>query len=101
MGIDDAGAARSLAKVDAALDRLEAEIGPSGYLVGDTFTVADLTAAALFAPLVQPPEFPYPLPTPLPPAAAALRAPLAARPGCRWVAEIYRCHRGRSAEIAA
>ena len=29
-----------------------AELGPSGYLVGDRFTVADLTAASLFTPLL-------------------------------------------------
>ena len=36
------------------------------YLVGDTFTVADLTAAALFFPLVQPDEAEYQIPDPLP-----------------------------------
>jgi len=41
-------AAASRAKMVAAMDRLEREISPSGYLVGDSFTVADLTAAALF-----------------------------------------------------
>jgi glutathione S-transferase len=101
MGIDAAGAERSRAKTFAALDRLEAELQPSGYLVGDRFSVADLTAAALFAPLVMPPEFPYPLPQPLPKPAALLRTSVADRPGFRWVEETYRRHRGRSAEIAA
>ncbi len=45
----------------AAMDRLEAELEPSGYLVGEQFSVADLTAAALLYPAVMPPEFPYPL----------------------------------------
>ena len=40
------------------MDRIERERGPSGYLVGDSFTVADLTAAAILSPLVRPPEFP-------------------------------------------
>src|SRR6058998_3398041 len=35
--IDAPGAARSGEKVRAALDRLEAELQPSGYLVGDRF----------------------------------------------------------------
>ena len=57
----------------AALDRLEAELQPSGYLVGERFSVADLTAAALLAPVVLPPEFPYRPPGPLPaPAGDAL-----------------------------
>src|SRR5204862_336589 len=39
----------------AAVDRRARERQPSGYLVGDGLSVADLTAAALFYPLVQPP----------------------------------------------
>ena len=42
----------------AALDRLDDELGGGEYLVGDRFTVADLTAAALFYPLVPPPGGP-------------------------------------------
>ena len=93
-----ATAEASRAKVLAALERIEAEIGPSGYLVGEHFGVADLTAAALFSPLVQPPEFPYPyhLTT-----AAAFRDSLAGRPAFRWLAEMYRRHRGTSAEVTA
>ena len=101
-GARDADAAeRAREKVLAGLDRLEAELRPSGYLVGDRFSVADLTAAALFAPLVMPPEFPYELPQPLPGPLARFRESIASRPGFRWVAETYRRHRGRSAEIAA
>ena len=79
------------AKILAALDRLESELGPGDYLVGDDFTVADLTAASLFYPLVQPPEGPT-----LPPAPEALerfRAPLKERPGYRWVQEMFAKHR--------
>jgi glutathione S-transferase len=101
MKIDAASAARSGAKVLAALDRLEAELQPSGYLVGDRFSVADLTAAALLAPVVLPPEFPYRPPGPLPAPVARWRDSLTGRPACRWAGEMYRRHRGRSAEIAA
>jgi len=66
MGITDDGVARSLPRFEAAFDRLEREIGPSGYLAGDSFSVADLTAAALLSPLTFPPEYPYAPPTPLP-----------------------------------
>jgi glutathione S-transferase len=85
-------------KVDAALDRLEAELQPSGYLVGDRFSVADLTAAALLTPIVMPKEFPYPMITPLPPAAQAYRDRYAGRRAFQWAEEMYRRHRGRSAE---
>jgi glutathione S-transferase len=101
MGIDAARAEQSREKTLAALDRLETELQPSGYLVGGRFSVADLTAAALFAPLVMPPEFSYPLPEPLPEPAARFRASVSSRPAFRWVQEMYRRHRGRSAEIAA
>ena len=101
MKINAASAARSQEKVLAALDRLEAELQPSGYLVGDRFSVADLTAAALLAPVVFSPEFPYAPPGPLPAPVARWRDSLASRPACRWAGEMYRRHRGRSAEIAA
>ena len=59
MDIGPATAEVARSKTLAAMDRLEHELQPSGYLVGDRFTVADLTAAALLSPLVRPPEFPY------------------------------------------
>jgi len=80
-------------RVVAAMDRLEAEIGPSGYLVGDSFTVADLTAAALFYPIALPPEFPYALVTDLPEPGRAFVEELHERPGGQWVSETYRRHR--------
>ncbi|MCW2995064.1 MAG: glutathione S-transferase, partial [Conexibacter sp.] len=60
-GVSAAAAETARESVLAAMDRLEAEIQPSGYLAGDGFSVADLTAASLFYPAVLPPEFPYPL----------------------------------------
>jgi glutathione S-transferase len=89
------------AKVLAALDRLEEELGGDEYLVGDRFTVADLTAASLFYPLVRPPEGPS-----LPPAPKAIErfnAPLKNRPGYKWVERIFAKHRkpvGASDEVA-
>jgi glutathione S-transferase len=79
------------ARILAAFDRLESELGQGDYLVGDGFTVADLTAASLLYPLVQPPEAPS-----LPPAPQGLerfRSPLKERPGYRWVEAMFREHR--------
>ena len=101
MGIDAPRAEASRRRVVLALDRLEREIRPSGYLVGDRFSVADLTAAALLAPAIMPPEFPYALPRDLPDSVERYRESLASRPACAWGTEIYRRHRGRSAELAA
>jgi glutathione S-transferase len=97
MGIDDAKSEQSRAKVAAAFDRLEAELQPSGYLVGNAFSVADLTAAALLSPLLQAPEFPYALP-PFMPTLRDWCASFATRPGFVWAREMYRRHRGTSAE---
>jgi glutathione S-transferase len=93
-------AAESEVAIRGFMDRVEAELQPSGYLVGDRFSVADLSAAALFTPLICPPERPYAPPTVSQPI-LALRADLDARPGGAWVHEMYARHRGVSAEVAA
>lgn len=100
MDIRAAAAEKSREKTVAAMDRLEKEIGPSGYLVGDSFTVADLTAAALFYPVVRPPEFPYPSVVEPPDSAREFLDALARRPGGAWIGEMYRRHRSPSAEVA-
>src|SRR4051794_14485430 len=47
-GADDAGRAdEARERVLPGLDRLESDLGDNDYLVGDRFTVADLTAAAV------------------------------------------------------
>lgn len=100
MGLTDDGAARSLVRFEAALDRLEREIGPSGYLAGDAFSVADLTGAALLSPLTWPPEYQYPVP-PLTPTALEFQARYTKRPGFAWASNMYRRHRGTSAGVEA
>ena len=100
MRIDDAGAQLGRAKIVTALDRIEAELQPSGYLVGEHFSVADLTAAALLSPLVAPPEYPYALPGPWPEPFASFRASVAGHRAFAWASEMYRHHRGTSAELS-
>jgi glutathione S-transferase len=98
-GISDETAEQARGQVVVAMDRLEAELQASEYLVGDGFTVADLTAAALFTPLLAPPQRPYAPPTLAGPL-LTLRAELSARAGGTWVEQMYRRHRGESAELA-
>jgi glutathione S-transferase len=89
----DEAAREARAKIDTGFDRIEAELGDREYLVGDSFTVADLTAAALFYPSVLPAEGPQ-LPEP-PPAYAAFRAEIESRRAFKYVREMFRRHRKR------
>jgi glutathione S-transferase len=98
--ISDAKLDADRATVNAALDRIEHERQGRAYLVGEAFTVADLTAAAMLSPLLQPPEIQYPLRIELPPYLQDYRATLLQHPATQWAAGIYRRHRGRSAELA-
>ena len=90
-------------KLRAAFAKVEAEIGPSSYLAGDSFTVADLTAASILGLIVVPPEFPYIKLHPDERTAEfrRFRDSLKERPGFKWVEDMYARHRGTSAEVAA
>jgi glutathione S-transferase len=99
-GVSEESAEVARGAVLAAMDRLEAELQPSGYLVGDSFSVADLTAAALFTPLIAPPHRPY-LPPTWPAAVQPLREELTARPGGVWIHEMYERHRQTGAATSA
>jgi glutathione S-transferase len=100
MNITPASAEIAQRKTVEAMDRLTKELRPSGYLVGDRFTVADLTAAALLSPLVSPPEFPYKATMPPPEPGMKLRESMSNHPAFQWTLKIYREHRGKSAEVA-
>lgn len=56
-GVDEQTARRARTTVADELAFAEAQRGGSRYLVGDRFTAADLTFAALAAPLVPPPAY--------------------------------------------
>jgi glutathione S-transferase len=50
---------KSEARVREFLDAQSARVAESRYLVGDAFTLADLTMAAILSPLARPPEHPF------------------------------------------
>lgn len=87
---------RSWDSLREMLDRLEAE-RDGDYLVGDAFSVADLTAAGLLYPLGWPPELQYDFPEP--PHVERLES-LRAHPIAGWVREMWARHRGCSAEVS-
>lgn len=61
--IDAAGVARSRAKIDATFARIDALLADGRrYLVGERFSVADLTFAALASPIILPAEHPFLVP---------------------------------------
>lgn len=94
--IDAAGAERSRAKIDEAFQHIGALLGDGRrYLVGDRFTVADLTFAALAAPVLLPPSYGAPLPAleQFPPAAQAQLATWRRSPPGQFALRIYAEHR--------
>jgi glutathione S-transferase len=78
---------------------IRSRLGGGDYLVGNAFSVADLTAAALLAPPVAPTQFPYPQPQRNHPRLTPVREALRETGVLDWVLEMYARHRGRSAEI--
>ena len=91
-------AERAEKKIAHALDRIAAERGSEGYLAGSQFTIADLTAASLLYPLAWPAELQYDYPDP---PDSRLLGSFARHPGVEWVREMYRRHRGSSAEVTS
>jgi glutathione S-transferase len=93
--------ADGIAAIREGLDYVARESGASGYLVGDAFSVADLAAASLLSPAIDPPDSEMTRPRPMHRATEALLAQFADHPGRTWVLEMYRHHRGRSSELDA
>jgi glutathione S-transferase len=83
-------------KLAAAGERLRSELGPSGYLVGDSFSVADLTLASMCAPAVAPEQFPYPQPQRRHRLFAPLREALDAAGLLGFTLRMYELHRAPS-----
>jgi glutathione S-transferase len=88
-GIDEFSVGFAWGKVSAAGERFRSELRPSGYLVGDGFTIADLAVAAIVSPVVAPVQFPYPQPQRDHPLFAPLRAALAESGLVDWALDMY------------
>ena len=80
----------------------------ANFLLGDLYDrvgfpvlIAAFVLGALFTPLVIPPGLQYRLPEPLPSVLVEYRNAFGGHPAYRWVIDVYRRHRGVSAEVAA
>ncbi|MGM0569333.1 glutathione S-transferase family protein [Marinobacter sp.] len=69
MNINEKTAARAQVVIENLLEEINEIYGEGRYLAGASFSRADITAGALFAPLFMPPQYPVPWPGPgrLPP----------------------------------
>jgi glutathione S-transferase len=98
--LDAERVARSERRTFAVFDEVDRRLARSvRYLVGDRFTAADLTFAALAAPVLLPPEYGWPLPAfeEAPPALRALVERFRSRPAGTFALRLYKEDRPRSA----
>lgn len=93
MSIDDAHDREAIATIEAALERVAAAVGETGYLVGDRFTTADLTGASLLFPLGHPENLPFAFPRIASPAHDGWCQRWSGHPGVTWMLEMFRRHR--------
>lgn len=99
MQINAAGAEAGRVRTQEALDFVAKNAERTGYLVGDRFSVADLTAATILMATCLPPEYPVEIPRPLPSGWERWLERWQNHPGCEYVRRIYREHRGVSAAV--
>ncbi|MEM1436224.1 MAG: glutathione S-transferase family protein [Pseudomonadota bacterium] len=95
-GISEDSVAAARVLVGETLEALAERLRARRYLVGDCFSVADLTAAALLAPLVQLEHEDMARPRPVPPGLQSLAQQFEAHPVVGWVQDLYREHRAQS-----
>ncbi len=99
MRISAKGAEEGYARTAEGLDFVARNSAATGYLVGDRFSVADLTAATILMATCLPPEFPVPTPEPRPPGWQRWLDCWKGHPGCDYVRRMYREHRGQSCAV--
>jgi hypothetical protein len=84
---------RSMREFERALAEIGQRLDGERYLVGDRFTRADLSVAAMLSLLVMPPEHPFPSIAIPDSEAGAFYDAYRDQPVCGWVREMYRMHR--------
>jgi glutathione S-transferase len=100
-GLKPTSREESVAKVDAIFDEIGKKIGGKNYLLGNEFTAADLTFAALSAVALWPPQYGVELP-PFEELPESMRAQITKwreHPAGRFAMELYRTERRRAASV--
>ncbi|HYC57456.1 MAG TPA: glutathione S-transferase family protein [Candidatus Binatia bacterium] len=92
-GVTDQSVARARITVSEFLDWVAQKSARTGYLVGDSFTVADLAAAALLSPILRTRHVDVAKPEPMPQRLREIIDGVEAHPAAAWVHEQYRRHR--------
>lgn len=85
--------AGALLATEKALDFVGNAAASTGYIVGDQFSVADLTCASLLAITANPDHVDMKRPEPMPRSLSNWLERWQNHPGVEWVREIYRKHR--------
>lgn len=90
-------------RILAAMDRLERELEASGgeFLAGSELSIADVTAASHFGPIVGPEDGAVPPGQKMPAGYEQFREELRGRPGFVWVEETFRRHRHPARPLAS
>lgn len=102
--IDSRSAADALSRTERVFDEIAERLSDARpYLFGDQFTAADLTFAALSAPVILPSQYGVPLPSPdeLLPEAAAVVHRLRDHPAGRFALRMFAEERGNSGRQAS
>ncbi len=99
MRITRKGYEAGLTRTEEALDFIAEQTAAEGYMVGDKFSVADLTAASLVMPTCFPPELPFNIDPPYPTEMDDWLSRWRDHPGTAWIRRMYYRHRGSSAEL--
>ena len=94
---DPANVAASFSRTRSALDAIAERTSATGYCVGDAFSVADLTVAALFAPVAQVDHLDMKRPEPIPARVQEVLGQFADHEAMAWVRETYHRHRPAAA----
>jgi glutathione S-transferase len=93
LGVNAQAALEAREVIDPALTRVARAASETGYLVGDGFTVADLTAGALFFPLFYPEQLPNGVPDRSHPVFKAWLDDWRDHQGRAYVEALFRKHR--------